>query len=236
MAKIIYIRHGQASVFSDNYDKLSDLGHKQAHEVGKFLLEEGIQIDNLYVGPLQRHKETAQGIRKGMELEMNEIELEGLREHQGFSVLKRLLPQLIEQDLEIRNLVNMPWKDRSEQIKHHMRIYENFSLRWAKGEFDHMTNGEFQNWKEFESAAGETFKFITDETSPGTTSLVVTSGGPKAIACGKAMDLDIEKIIRASWVIYNCSISEFLVNEERSTLSTFNNISFLRDKSYRTLV
>ena len=236
MGRILYIRHGQASLFSDNYDQLSPLGKKQAVAVGQFLAKENITIDALYSGPLHRHHQTIEGILEGMKSSIPYEELEGLREHQGYTILKKLLPELAQQDEQIKELVNRPWESKSDQIKHHIRIYEHFSLRWANGEFDHMINGSFQPWKIFEENASDAYANICKESASGKTTLVVTSGGPKAVACGRALDLSLEKIMHASWVIYNCSISEFLTGDNRYTLSSFNNISFLEDKSSRTLV
>ena len=34
MGQVVYVRHGQASLFSDNYDQLSPLGHRQSKEIG----------------------------------------------------------------------------------------------------------------------------------------------------------------------------------------------------------
>ena len=236
MGKIYYIRHGQASVFSDNYDQLSELGHQQAQEVGQYLKKENVKIDRLFCGPLQRHRETVTGILKGMNASMEVQEIKGLKEHEGYSILKKHMPDLVEEDEKIRELVNRPWTDFKDQIKHHIRIYEYFSLKWAEGKYDGLISNEFQPWATFAQDAGSAFNEIGDATTSGSTSLVVTSGGPKAVACGKAMQLDTENILRTSWVIYNSSVSEFLVNDVRSTLSSFNHITFLENKDHRTLV
>ncbi len=236
MGKIYYIRHGQASVFSDNYDQLSELGHEQARALGRFLKQEKVNIDQLYCGPLQRHRETVAGLLDGMEISQETTEINGLKEHEGYSILKKYMPALVEEDDKIRELVNRPWTDFKEQIKHHIRVYEYFSLEWARGSYDHIISDEYQSWHTFAKAASDAYQKITSETSSGETSIVVTSGGPKAIACGKAMKLDTENILRTSWVIYNCSLSEFLVNSERTSLSSFNHITYLENKDHRTLV
>lgn len=236
MGKVYFVRHGQASVFSDNYDQLSDLGHQQARELGIYLKKEGVKIDQLYCGPLRRHRETIAGILEGMDINREVKVLNGLKEHQGYSILKKYMAELMEEDAKIRELVNRPWTDFKDQIKHHLRIYEYFSLRWAQGTYEHIISDEYQPWDAFANAASKTYDDITSETPSGATTLVVTSGGPKAIACGKALRLNTENILRTSWVIFNCSISEFLVNSERASLSSFNHITYLQDKALRTLV
>jgi broad specificity phosphatase PhoE len=57
MAKLILIRHGQASYGEVDYDRLSARGHEQARALGRHLA--GARVDALFVGPLRRQVETA---------------------------------------------------------------------------------------------------------------------------------------------------------------------------------
>ena len=47
MSELLVIRHGQASFGQDNYDVLSDLGHRQSKAVGALLREMGWVPDRL---------------------------------------------------------------------------------------------------------------------------------------------------------------------------------------------
>ena len=62
MGKIYFVRHGQASIFSDNYDQLSPTGYQQASELGRYFVAENIHFDHAYLGPLLRHEQTLEGI------------------------------------------------------------------------------------------------------------------------------------------------------------------------------
>ncbi len=236
MGKIFFVRHGQASLFADNYDQLSDKGYQQALALGRYFKEENIFFDNAFLGPLQRHHQTLESILSVSDHYFCEVkEMEGLKEHQGYKILKSLLPQLIQEDAQIQKIISEDPTSRKEKIRQHMRVYENFSLRWAAGEFDHLTNGH-QSWNEFIKAASSATKQIKKSMNKGQHILVVTSGGPKAVAFGMALGLSPKKIMDTTMVIYNCSISEFFHQKERFTLSSFNNISHLRAKELRTLV
>lgn len=237
MGKIIYVRHGQASLFSDDYDQLSELGIRQSQTVGDFLLSENITIHAVYCGPLKRHLQTAEAILNKIEVtEKHPTMVEGLREHEGFGILKSLLPHLVENDDQIRELINRPFGNKKEQIKHHLRVYENFARRWINGEFDEMIDDKFTSWYQFVNNAKESFQMINHQSEEGKNVLVVTSGGPKAVACGSVLDLSFTNIMDLSWVIYNASVSIFSKNHKNIILSSFNNISFIHDKSWRTLV
>ena len=63
MTDITFIRHGQASIHSNNYDQLSDLGWKQASLLGEALKEQGFQADHVFHGSLRRQRETYEAIR-----------------------------------------------------------------------------------------------------------------------------------------------------------------------------
>ena len=60
MSTIVFLRHGQASLFSDDYDQLSDLGQQQspANSVAISVVKKS-SFDELYVGPRKRHRDTA---------------------------------------------------------------------------------------------------------------------------------------------------------------------------------
>jgi broad specificity phosphatase PhoE len=59
MPTIMLIRHGQASFGADDYDVLSDAGHRQAAVLKTALDERGIAPDRLVSGGLRRQVDTA---------------------------------------------------------------------------------------------------------------------------------------------------------------------------------
>ena len=58
MSKLYFFRHGQASLGADNYDVLSSKGKEQAVALGTYLAQKNIQFDRVFVGPLDRQKDT----------------------------------------------------------------------------------------------------------------------------------------------------------------------------------
>ena len=47
MGTLYLVRHGQASFGADNYDVLSELGHRQALRLGQYLRERGVHCPHL---------------------------------------------------------------------------------------------------------------------------------------------------------------------------------------------
>ena len=68
MSEIYFVRHGQASFGTGNYDQLSELGHEQAWLLGEYFREREIRFDHIITGDMVRHRETAEGICVGMEI------------------------------------------------------------------------------------------------------------------------------------------------------------------------
>ncbi|MBT8142171.1 MAG: histidine phosphatase family protein, partial [Gammaproteobacteria bacterium] len=94
MAELYLIRHAQASFGAANYDKLSELGHQQSHWLGEHLARHAFDFDTVVLGDMVRHRETLEGLHKG------------LQSHQNFSVLDdkiqsaTVMPQLNEFDFK----------------------------------------------------------------------------------------------------------------------------------------
>ena len=60
MSTLLLIRHGQASLHKSDYDQLSSLGEQQSQRLGRLLVERGVQLDALFMGPLRRHRQTTE--------------------------------------------------------------------------------------------------------------------------------------------------------------------------------
>ena len=101
MAGELYlIRHGQASFMQDNYDRLSELGRKQANVVGEYLVNNQFTFDACLSGSLERHQKTFAGILESYQnhntlLSQAEIHTE-LNEHQAAEIHQQYLPKILE--------------------------------------------------------------------------------------------------------------------------------------------
>jgi broad specificity phosphatase PhoE len=65
MGQLYLIRHGQASFGAEDYDNLSELGRKQAQQLGAYFKQKNLQFDAVITGTLRRHTQTWQGIAQG---------------------------------------------------------------------------------------------------------------------------------------------------------------------------
>jgi broad specificity phosphatase PhoE len=238
VGRVVYVRHGQASLFSDNYDQLSALGQIQSQRIGEFYLNQGLNFDKVFIGPLHRHKQTLEGIcSKFPKLKLVQSRvLDGLKEHQGYKSMQAILPDLVENDKFLRGLVSIPFQNKEEQILHHIRIYDHFSIRWAKGEFDDLLSGRFQSWSAFYAQATIAYEDVWNSTIQGENVLVITSGGPTSVAYGIEKKLNDSDILRFSSKLYNGSMTTFAYEKQGKKVTTANYVDHFSDRELRTLV
>ena len=100
MGELLVIRHGQASFGADNYDKLSDLGHRQSEAVGQLLRDTGWVPDRTITGTLTRQKETlaSMGFEAGdTHPGLNEYDFQNLLDAR----YKGAVPELVKGDRKV---------------------------------------------------------------------------------------------------------------------------------------
>ena len=109
MSVLTLVRHAQASLFAANYDELSPLGRIQAHLLGEFLVRRRIDFDEVYCGPRERQKHTAEiagfALRKAGRNWPTPVVLEELDEYDLSCLLSKLAPALSRQNTTFAELL-----------------------------------------------------------------------------------------------------------------------------------
>lgn len=59
---LLFVRHGQASAGTDDYDVLSERGLAQSRRLGQWLAATGHEFDEVVVGGMRRHRQTLESI------------------------------------------------------------------------------------------------------------------------------------------------------------------------------
>ena len=233
MSECIFVRHGQASFWSTNYDELSPLGIQQAERLGHYLRENHLIPDQIWTGPLKRQIHTAEIIARILSLPSGEIKMvEDLSEHQGPQVVKAALPRLIENRDPIIELVNKPYKNKEEQLANYLPIYEQVTKRWAHGEFDQLG---FESWPDFLKRCSSVIDTL--HQSNAGLSICVSSGGPVSAAAGHVLGLPSETILHLAWRMYNTGIVDYHIDPYQGPLlKGYNQLPHLPDKKWHTLV
>lgn len=237
MGRLLLVRHGQASFFSQNYDQLSELGASQARTLGRWWATRGLQADAVFVGPLQRHEQTWEQLRLGLEPLSWPAALPepGLDEYPAFQVMALAVPALASQDPEFAQL-QQHWEARSPQASKSFQIMlERVTHLWIK---EQLSLPEHLTWRRFKAQTRSGLdRMLRHPQRPGATLVGVTSAGTIAAIAGIALDLRDEKILELSWVLRNTSQAEFFFSSSsgRFTLSSLNDTAHLTDPDMVTL-
>jgi broad specificity phosphatase PhoE len=184
MSHITLIRHGQANSTAKDelsYDKLSDLGHRQAGRLGHYLRDTAHHHSRLYTGTLRRHIETADGMDTGME----PIRDPRLNELEYFNLATLLSEQ---------HGIDHPAEQ--SQFTHHLPTVFTY---WRDGKLE----GAPETWAAFHARVDDAMNEIAAGNGPA---LVVTSGGLISMTMAQTLQLDIAAMARMVLAIMHNSM------------------------------
>lgn len=207
MSHLTLVRHGQANSEAQDetrYDRLSALGHQQAHWLGAYFNQADKQFDQIYCGTLRRHIETARGIAPTREGDF--IQDPRLNELEYFT-----LAQMLHQQQGIA----LP-TDRDSFCQHLPILFA------AWGNDDIVDPPE--SYHSFEARISATLNDITDAKCPV---LVVTSGGVISMMMRLTMGLDLTRMALACLSIMNASIHHLQPVGPKLMMTQFNAIPHL---------
>jgi broad specificity phosphatase PhoE len=235
----LFIRHGKASAFSSSsdYDQLSPPGVEQSELLGTWMADEGLRADAVFVGPRKRHEQTYASVSRvlatrGMRVP-EPVLLPALDEHDGISLVFKLLPAIAAEDEELRAIFEQMAKRGHPSPDDVLAAFKRLTRRWVRGEIGH---DDVESWTAFRARVAGALDTI-GSIGRGKTALVFTSAGTVAAATAQALGVeDDEKVLDLSWSLYNASMTELDFTGERWGLRTFNATPHLRDKRLLTPV
>lgn len=186
MAFVTLVRHGQANGAARDeagYDRLSDLGHRQAAWLGAYFRDSGEVFAHVRCGTLRRHVETLEGIAPDCASEA--VQDARLNELQYFAMA---------QALEDQHGVPMP-TDREGFIAHLPVLFD----AWRDGRIE----GAAETFGAFEARVRDV---IDEVTALQGRTLVVTSGGLIGMAMRLVMGLGLPAMAHLCLAIENSSV------------------------------
>jgi broad specificity phosphatase PhoE len=220
MGTLYLIRHGQASFGAEDYDNLSELGHKQAERLGAYFKQKNTQFDAVITGTLRRHTQTWQGIAKGAGFKHEPLELLGLNEYDSHAVIATIHPDKLEKP------------DTPEMYRHHFRLLKDGLTQWMNGVVSPVGMPSYDDFQQgVVNALDRVRKTHSFEKGDGKSGniLIVSSGGPISTAVGHVLGTTPETTIELNLRIRNCSITEFAFTPKRHMLVTYNTLPHLEE-------
>lgn len=224
MGSLILVRHGQASAFTDDYDRLSDLGRKQAELLGEWWKERGVEAALVFSGPLKRQEVTAEivgeSFRKGRLPFPEPVILEGLKEVDADRIMAHFNGVRKEYPDLDRLITDYSASGRPEEKAVIFQEYfEQAMLLWVGGRAD---APGIESLSALKDRVIKSLEKILDKPGEKGDILVFSSASPVAIMTGNLLKLDDLQIMEMTFRMKNCSVTEFALKARGPVLNNFN--------------
>ncbi len=214
MPTVLLVRHGQASFGGEDYDVLSETGHRQAEIVAASLAERGYRADRLISGTLRRQRETAAAFTAlgapDLEIEprWDEYDSEDILRHHSDAAIR----------LEGHEEAGPP-TNRAFQA-----VLEAAQAEWVAHAESSPTT---QTWPDFSSAGTAALHHLATQLTSGETAIVVTSGGTIAALLCNLWDAPATLFPALNRVTINASVTKLAVGSRGTNVISFNDHSHL---------
>jgi broad specificity phosphatase PhoE len=226
MTEIHLIRHAQASFGTADYDRLSDLGHRQARLLGQFLRRVGTRFDAVFTGPLRRHVQTAEGaLNAANDTGAPEI-IEAFAEIDVEAVLAARVGALLAAEPDLAAAYARRYRDP--------RAYRQVMSRAMQISLaDHEAPGH--TVAGFSRRVRDGLRQVASRVAGCRRVAVFTSGGPIAVSVQEALSLSPTVAMALGWQIYNTSVSVLETNGGHFSMKSFNALGHLETEADPTL-
>ncbi len=216
---VLLVRHGQASFGADDYDVLSPTGWEQGRVLGRTLA--GDAPSALVRGGMRRHRETLEAIADGA----------------GWPDDARVDPRWDEFD-HVGIVATHPDAPVGDvDPREFQRAFERATADWVAGTHD----GDGEAYVDFVARVRAALADAVADAGSGRTVVVVTSGGPIAVAAAALVDPDADpQRIGRLWarfntVVVNAAVTRVVVGCTGARLLVFNEHAHLsvEQRTYR---
>jgi len=227
MAELYLIRHAQASFGTDDYDRLSELGCRQAELLGDFLHSNKIVFDTVYTGELLRQRQTAElACAPQADVVFNEPDAR-LNEIESDQMFAKLVPELAKTSAELEELV----RKGKQSSKHFQKALEIVFNHWVQS--NEATPG-LQSWADYSGGAYNAIREIIAREGSGKSVAVFTSGGTIATIVAQVLGATEDQVYKFYEPLMNCSVTRLLYSGDKISLSSFNDHFFIRSQAEQT--
>jgi broad specificity phosphatase PhoE len=214
MGTLYLLRHGQASLGAQDYDQLSELGHRQCQLLGAYWRARQLRFDAVLCGGLRRHAQSLAAVQEGL---MPDTPL-----------VPQIWPGLNEYDSEalIRSVVGeavpLERPQSAEAARAYFRLLREGLRAWMSGQTQPKGMASYADF-----AAGVVAALTHVREHCDGQVLLVSSGGAIACAIAQVLALPAESVIELNLRLRNSAVSEFTFNAKRLALQTFNTLPHL---------
>ena len=212
MGTLYLVRHGQASLGADDYDKLSALGQRQSERLGAYFAGKGLRFEAVLIGNMKRHAQTWGHIAAGMGgvPDLQASVWPGLNEYDSAAVMDSV------------HAGPHAKPTTPEAYRAHFRLLRQGLQQWARGQ---ATPRNMPSYADFVQGIAEVLDHVRRQHSGNV--LLVSSGGPIATAVAQLLGSRPEAFVELNMRLRNTAVSEFVFTPKRYALQTFNTLPHL---------
>ena len=221
MGMLLLVRHGQASFGAEDYDVLSETGVAQSKRLGTWLAEAGVEPTTLLYGAMRRQRDTATAMAEAAGWSVTQKLDEGWNEFDHLGVVARGFDALgATAGSRLRSTDDL---DR----RSFQRAFEEATARWSGGGHDDEYD---ESWPLFVARAAAA---LDRACARDGVTVVVSSGGPIAVACAVLVDPDatVQELPRLwnafNTVSANTGVTRVITGSTGRRMLTFNEHSHL---------
>ncbi|GAA5512911.1 hypothetical protein Dcar01_01635 [Deinococcus carri] len=226
MSELILVRHGQATPFEADTDRLSPLGEAQARAVGAYLAEAGVEPTDVISGSLVRQRESARLAAEAAGGGWPAPRLDPrLAEYDGDGLTRLLAPLLAARDPDFGALVRAYEQERQgpQRNRHLQRMLEPLTAAYLRGE---LTHEEVEPWADFRARI-HAFLHELLAGPAGRTVLAFTSGGVIGVTVAAVLRAPDASALTLNWRVKNASLTRLTYGGGRASLDSFNETAHL---------
>jgi len=210
MGTLTFVRHGQASFGTADYDRLSETGTRQCEALGRYWAERGRRFDAVVTGTLKRHAQSLEAIAAA---------LPGLPEARADAALNEYDAEAIVRAVAGgRTVLTTPDGDRRE----HFRLLREGLDKWMRGEIE--VPG-LADWARFSGGVAAVLEAL--RASGAADVLIVSSGGPIAAAIAHVLGAPPSAVVALNLQMRNSALSEVTFSPSRHWLVSYNTLPHL---------
>ena len=223
MAELYLVRHAQAAFGTEDYDRLTPLGHRQAGWLGDYFRDRGLHFDRVLCGTLRRHRETLQGMgHDSVSFVPAQVDPR-LDEYDPQRLVAAHLAAL-QQEREEPPLT-APLADSEASRKEHFRLLRDALTTWTLGRVDPAVHRSFRIFQEDAYAAFKAACGPADAAAARV--LVVSSGGPISSIVAHHLGMPPSSFVALNLQVRNSGFCEIRFNDRGAHLISFNNVPHL---------
>jgi broad specificity phosphatase PhoE len=234
MGQILLVRHGQASFGAADYDNLSEIGREQSRLLGEWFERCGQRVDQVWMGSLRRHRQTAAACLAAMNGDVPASGQwcvdAGLDEFDHKEVMARFQPEQPDVASSAGATGKLPDPKREFQ-----EMFALATAHWMAAAHDAQYR---EPWPAFHKRCTDAIGRLAAVAPVSGNILVFTSGGTIAAICRHLLGLSDEQTARVNWTLVNSGITRVLYQRpsSRMTLTTLNSYPHLECTGRRELV